>query len=132
MHTVPAWRSEIPDLRCHASAVHDPDVPSSISARATARCLVGVVQLLVGRFGTDEMRRACAALACDATAMTTKLVELPRGATGAVDESILILGSIARGILPLAGVANLRSALSFWASERDAAVMQRVAAGVAA
>lgn len=130
MHTVPAWRSAIPDLRCHASAVHDPDVPSSISARAAARCLVGVVQLLVNRYGADEMRRACAELACDAA--STMLVELPRGVNGAVDESVQILGSIARGILPLAGVANLRAALSFWASESDAAVMQRVAAGAAA
>lgn len=127
------WKTEISDLRARAVAVDDHSgEPSMLTARTAARCLFGVVHLVASRYGTDLMQRSCADLARATEAWTSRLAILPRAADGNVPEPIMLVAAVARGVLPIAGAENLRAALSFWACEDDATVMQRVAAGASA
>lgn len=134
MHTTTThWKAEIADLRSLATAVNDHGgAPTRLSARTAARCLFGVVRLTAARFGQDAMQRACAGLARSREAWQSGLAKLPLRHDGTVDEPVQLLAAVALGVLPLAGAANVRAALSFWACEDDASVMQRVAAGAAA
>lgn len=118
-------------LRSLAAAVHAAEVPMPVprpmSARAAAQCLSGVARLLGLQYGTEEMRRALAELASFAPAWETSLRALPMSRHGAsqitADAAVLV-----RGVLALAGPANTRAALAFWACETDAATMQKFAA----
>jgi hypothetical protein len=124
-----SYQTQISDLRQLAAAVtRDIALPTpAMSAAMAARCLSGVVNLLAQRFGVPEMQRACGELAGFAPAWTSKLGQLPDDPSGFVREAVQVLAVVARGVLPLAGAANLRAALAFWASETDVAIWSQVA-----
>ena len=128
--TASHWKTDSSDLRDRAREVSDAGSDHvTLSPRAAARCLSGVIGLVVTRFGLEEMQRSCAELVRCAAAWDTQFGTLPRGVDGLISEPISLIAVIARGILPLAGDRNMRAALSFWAIEADPAVWQRVAAG---
>ncbi len=108
-----------------AVAASAPTQRAEISARAAARCLSGVVQLVSLEHGVEVMQRACADLATRPEAWKIK----GPGEVGAATWTIAV---IARGITPLCGDAAMISALAWWASETDPAEWQSVAAGAAA
>jgi|SRR6185295_2824287 len=115
--------AELNHLRSLAAAVHETagDI-APLTARAVAQCLSGAVRLLGMQYGLDQMRKACAAIVVHESAWSTSLCSLPGGTP------VMALATIARGILALAGPANMRAALAFWACETDAATMARIAA----
>lgn len=124
------WKTQIADLQTRALAVKQ-GTCAPITARSAASCLFGIVSFLSGRYGTDAVQRACADLArCDLAwarrSAALPLGALPRGHDGAVPELITAIAACARGILPLAGVDNVRAAVAFWASEDDRTVWQSV------
>lgn len=124
------WKSGIGDLRARAAAVATSCADARMSARAAARCLSGVVGLVVTRWSVDVMQRACADLVRCQASWDTSFGTLPRYKEG-VPEPIQLIAVVARGILPIAGIENMRAALSFWATEDDPAQWQAVVAGVA-
>lgn len=75
------------------------------------------------------MQRACADLARHNAAWATSLGDLPRGIDGRTRE-VWFLAAAARGVLEVAGVANTRAALAFWATEDDPAVLTVVTQGL--
>ncbi len=122
------WKTAIDDLRASAQSVTAAPAADtgSMSARTTAACLTGIVGLVSRRFSVDVMQRACADLSrhsCE-----TSFRELPAGHDGVVPEPVQLIAVVARSLLPIAGVKNLRAALAFWASEDDPAVWQSLAA----
>lgn len=131
MQTTTAYNPEISDLRELALAVMHPDASTSMSARTAARCLSGVIALVAREHGTVAMQRACAKLVRFSDAWRSSFGKLPVAFADpeAVDEAIEMIAVIARGILPVAGAANMRAALSFWASESDPAVWTSVTGG---
>lgn len=123
------WNREISDLRERAVAVMRPDcAPAAMSARQAARCLSGVVALIVRQWSVGDMQRACAELVRHEPAWRTSFGQLPTGDDGAVAEPVVLLAVVARGVLSLAGADNTRDALAFWASESDPAVWTLVTA----
>lgn len=96
-----------------------------LSPRAVARCLSGVVTLVCRTSTVYAMQRACAELVRDEQAWQSGLAVLPR-VNGRVDPVLEQIAVVARGILPSAGEEAMKSALSFWATESDPAVWQRV------
>lgn len=118
------WKTDIPDIRNRAQAVlHSPLAP--MTARMAACSLLGLMSLVASELGVDAMQRACADLVrCDA-AWETQFGTLPRGADGRVPRAIYMIALGARGMLQITKAEDLRSALSFWASESDPAVWQR-------
>lgn len=130
MHTTP-WKDA--DLIARASAVATPSGElTRISARTAARCLSGVVALVSRQWSVDEMREACANLVRDDDAWISRLARLPVGVDARVHPALEHIAVVARGILPLCDADTMRSALSFWATERDPVEWQKVTAGVAA
>lgn len=122
------WKDDIDDLRDRAQSVTtEPTDQVSMSARTAAACLSGIVGLIARRWTIDVMQRTCAELARHQIAWESSLGRLPV-VNGIVSEPMQLVAVVARSILPLAGVANLRAALSFWASEDDPAVWNTVAA----
>ena len=113
-------------LRSAAAAVST-GAPSraQISAREAARCLSGVVMLIAATFGQDVTRRACAELATNPEAWTTRTY-------GDLGEAVWRIAIISHGIRPLCGDAAMDAALAFWASETDPVAMLQVTSGVAA
>ena len=127
MTTAP-WKSEIADIRRLARLVSDTSADQQMSARGAACCLYGAVSLVASRHGVDAMQRSCADIVrCDA-AWASNFGTLPRAMDGSVPETIRMIATLARGVLPMAGVARTRAALAFWAVEDDPAVWQLVAA----
>lgn len=125
-----AWKNDITDLMDRARSVTDAPAndTSTMSARTAAACLSGIVGLVSRRFGVDAMQRTCAELVRYQTAWSTSFGLLPIGHDGEVSESTQLVAVVARSLLPLAGAANLRDALAFWAIESDPAVWNRIAA----
>lgn len=118
---------DLTKLRSRAAAVLETEVAEpTLSARAAARCISGAVRLLGIQHGETVMRRACADLAGSDRAWSTSLLWLPHDRDHAPSTLVFVLAAVARGILPMAGVENMRAALSFWAYE-DAAAWQQVA-----
>lgn len=113
------------DLKSRAAAVTSPNAPQSLSARTAARCLLGVVSLIARTWDNDVMRRTCAELVRYDEAWGSSFGRLP-SVNGHVTEPMRMLSTVARGFLPLAGVDNLRAALSFWATEEDPRIWQSV------
>lgn len=121
------WDSKTSDLRSRAVAVLRADsVGEKLSARAAARCLSGVVNMIAHRHGVLPMQRACADLARYEPAWRSSFGFLPTTDDGCVAEPVQMLAMVARGFLALAGVENMRAALAFWASESDPAVWSAV------
>ena len=114
-----------PDLKALALAVTTPNAPQALSARTAARCLLGVVSLIARQWDADTMRATCAELVRHEPAWQSSFGRLPM-TNGHVSDPMRMLSVIARGILPLAGVENLRAALSFWATEEDPCIWQSV------
>jgi hypothetical protein len=132
MQTQP-YNPKISDLRELALAVMRPDESAAMSARTAARCLSGVVNLCATKYGTVVMHRACGELVRSNNVWATSLGTLPdvgfvEGAEQ-LSSAIELVAVVARGILPIAGAANMRAALSFWACETDPAVWMLVTAG---
>lgn len=121
------WRIDIEDLRACAHDVMTHTTVQSIHARSVAQCLSGVMGLAVRRFSLDVVQSACAELARHKRSWETTLGDLPRGADGRVSEPVEMLAATCRGLYPLAGVQGVRSALAFWACERDPAVWRSLA-----
>lgn len=119
------------DIRRRAQAVTGtPHVAASMSALQAARCLLGIVNIMAEIYGTNRMQAACFTLAKFDASWFTRFRVLPSDNNGQTLEPERFLAHASRGILLTAGADNLRSAMSFWAVERDAAVFQQVAAGV--
>lgn len=100
----------------------------SLTARDAARALVGVVGWATRSVGIDGMQERMALLVRHKDAWSSGLRDLPTGYDGRVDEHIVMIAVFASGLMPLMGVGNLRAAMAFWATERDAAIWQQVAA----
>lgn len=132
MQTYP-YDPKISDLRELALAVMRPDAGAAMSARTAARCLSGVANLCATKYGVAVMHRACGELVRSERSWATNLGMLPN--LGFIDgaeqlaEAIELVAVVARGILPIAGAANMRAALSFWACETDPAIWMLVTAG---
>ncbi len=129
--TTPAthWKTDIDDLRARAALVMDGSDPAELmTARTAARCLSGVMGLVGQQFGLETMRRTCADLVRFEMAWATKLGWLPL-VNGSPTKATQYIAIIARGVMPLCGVVNMRAALSFWATETDPAVWVGVAQG---
>lgn len=121
------WKDDITDLKSRAAAVMSATGGERMSARAAAACLQGIVGLVARRWTLDAAQRTCAELARHDEAWETRFGRLPH-CNGFVSEQVQLIATVARSLLPLSGVDNLRSALSFWASEDDPAVWQAVSA----
>lgn len=121
------------DVRRRARAVTEhSSAPQPMSAHHAARCMLGIINIMVEIYGAEATRLACADLVrCDAS-WDTRFRELPRDTNAQTLEITRFLAHASRGILLAAGPDHLRSALSFWATERDAAVLQRIASGASA
>ena len=125
MQNTAHWRTEITDLRTRAVDVTS-GVDARMTARTVARCLSGVIHLVVRVSSQDTMQRACAELVrCD-KAWTTGFRELPGAVRNDVDAAVELIVVVCRGMLGVAGAEALRAALSFWATEEDPSVWQRV------
>jgi hypothetical protein len=120
------WKDEIEDLTARAAEVTASIDESKMSARTAARCLSGICGLVARRWTVDEMQRTCAELVRHERAWATSFGDLPH-VNGIVHERTQLVVVVARALLPLAGPANVRSALSFWATESDPAVWAAVA-----
>lgn len=130
MTTAAYWKSEINDLRSRAEAVmtSPTTVGESMTARTAARVLHGIMSLVARRWSVDEMQRTCAVLVRHNDAWTTRFGLLPHDG-GAVSEPTQLIAVVCRGLVPLAGSDNLRSALSFWATESDPGVWSELVGG---
>jgi hypothetical protein len=113
------------DLKTQALAVTSPQAPQSLSARTAARCLLGVASLIARTWDNEVMRRTFADLVRYDAAWESNFGRLP-SVNGHVSEPMRMLATVARGFLPLAGVENMRAALSFWATEDDPRIWQSV------
>lgn len=118
------WKDSIDDLREQASAVLGTPT-GTVSARQAAAVLSGICALISRRWTIDEMQRTCAALA---RLTPLDFGRLPTQDNGLVSEPMALLATVARSLRPLTGEANLRAALSFWATEDDPAVWNQIAA----
>jgi len=93
---------------------------ATLGPKGAACALSGVVRLVATKHGLEAMQRSCAKLA---------LLGTPRGpapgeGTGDPTE---VLAAVADGVAAVAGRANVRAALAFWACETDPAVWRDVA-----
>lgn len=113
------WKDKIDDLRELALDVRSDGTAEKISARTAARCLMGVVSLVTRRWTLDEMQRTCAELVRSSDVWASSFARLPLQVNGSPSEQIMLIAVVARSLLPLAGVKNLKAALSFWATEND-------------
>jgi hypothetical protein len=100
-----------------------------LTALQAARSILGIVSITSEVYGTARTRDACGALANHEPAWSSKFRDLPRDINAQVLEPERLLAHACLGLLYTAGPDNLRAALSFWAVVRDAAVLQKVAAG---
>lgn len=98
-------------LRRRAASVYD-DVAMSRSRRA-ARALVPAIRALSNTRGQARMHQACAELAAIDPEQWNRHGDL---------------GALAARVAISAGVEHVRGALAFWATERDPAVWQTLAA----
>lgn len=112
------WKTQAADLHRLAQSVHDVPVGTErMSARTCARCLSGIVSLVSRRWSVDLMQATCAELVRHDDAWGTTMVSLPVGERGESTEATQLIAVVARALIPVAGAANVRAALSFWATE---------------
>lgn len=122
----PQWKTHANDLRTLAQAVQLECPVRKISARDAAVTLFGAVRVMSHQFGQDAMQLACAELVRDRAAWSSSFGMLPVVECTKTHRAMFFLASMARGVLAIAGEANTRAALSFWACEDDPAVWERV------
>lgn len=127
--TAPYWKEDIEDLlaRAHDVIVAPPARNDRLTAREAAYALAGVMSWIHHVSGVDVMQRAAASVARHDAAWKSDLARLPHDG-GRVDKDVALIATVARGLLDLAGETNLRSAMSFWATETDPSVWQSLAA----
>jgi len=101
-----------------------------LTARDAARALVGVAGWVSRRVGVDGMQERMGMLVRHAGAWTAEgcLHDIPVQYDGRVDEHLALIAVVASGLWTLFGPSKLRSAMAFWATERDSAVWQQLAA----
>jgi hypothetical protein len=99
---------------------------SSTTARDVARTLVGVAAWVSSKVGVDGMQERMALLVRHEPAWQSGLGNLPTQSDGTVDELVALIAVIATSFL--FEPKKLRSAMAFWATERDVSVWQQVAA----
>lgn len=121
------WKSDLSDLRQRAAFVRIPVPETRMPARTATRCLSGVIGEVSRRWGTEAMQAACAELVRSELAWSSSLGKLPLQHDGRASEATQLIAVVARGMLELAGVDNMRAALAFWASESDPAVWASIA-----
>jgi len=123
------WKDDIDDLKSRALPVLEQtsDAPARMSARQAAAVLSGIVGHIARTRTLDHAQRACAELVRFEPVWATSFGRLPHR-NGYISEDVALVATVARSLLPLAGVDALRAALSFWATEDDPAAWQRVAA----
>lgn len=123
------WKEEVDDLLALASdVVVSPQVRTGLlNAAEAAHALSGAMSWVQRSYGVDRMQRAAATLARFAPAWSSSLGRLP-STNGKVEIEIALLAVVARSILDLAGPANLRAALAFWATESDVHVWRSLVA----
>lgn len=133
----PHWKNTAEDLRSRAlhvtsevAAAMSPLTPASrIDARTAAKVLAGIVGHVARTWTVDIMQTACAVLARHEPTWDLSrpnLVALPIENDGSVTEPVKLIALVAHGLLPLAGAANVRNALAFWATEDDPGVWTRI------
>lgn len=98
------------------------------SPRDAARSLVGVVSWIQRKVGVPGMQSALAKLVrhTDAWRPDVQFRDLPVESDGTVDEYVAMVAVFASGLLHIFAPATLRSAMAFWATERDVAVWREV------
>ncbi len=123
------WNTDVTDLRNRALPVlQGGQEPSGMNARTAARCMSGVMGLVARQFSVVTMQRTCADLVRYEMAWETQFGWLPL-VNGKPTKATELIAVIARGIMPICGVANMRAALSFWATESDPQVWSDIAQG---
>lgn len=122
------WNGRLDDLRSRAVEVMtSPSVrPARLSASEAAHALVGVMSWVQRQSSVEAMQEAAAELARFDDAWSSTFGTLPRRENGRVDEHVALMAVVCRGLIELAGAVNLRAALSFWATESDPAVWQKL------
>lgn len=95
--------------------------PGQLSSREAARVLGGVMSWISRTHGTVAMHAVASELALYDAAWSSSFRDLPLDTAGEPNAHTLLVAAVCRGLLEIAGPANLRDALSFWASERDPA-----------
>lgn len=111
------------------------DVPTSApcqrehgSARDAARAIAGLVSWVANRVGVVRMQEVMAELArhVDAWRPGNFMRDLPTGYNGMVDEHVALVAVVTSSLVHAYTPASLRSAMAFWATERDPAQWQLV------
>jgi hypothetical protein len=109
------------------------DVTSSLpcayrqgNARDAARALAGLAGWVANRTSVVRMQECMSALVRHPGAWRHGAVmrDLPVQYNGLVDEHVALVAVVASSLAPAFGVVNLRSAMAFWATERDPAAWQ--------
>lgn len=117
------------DVLCSpATPVLDRADLRALTARDAARAMIGVAGWVARRVGVDAMQERMSLLVRHEPAWETNLHDMPVGYDGRVDEYVALIAVVVSGLLPLFGVARVRSAMAFWATERDSSVWQQIAA----
>lgn len=113
------------DLKALVARAHNVRVavgvrPGQLSSREAARVLGGVMSWIARTDGSAAMHRTASELALHDEAWSSSFRDLPLDVnSGEPNASIHLVAAVCRGLLEIAGAANLRDALSFWASEHD-------------
>jgi hypothetical protein len=99
-----------------------------LTARDAARATVGIAAWVARKVGVDGMQERMAILVRHELAWSTNLHDMPISFDGGVDEQVALIATVVSGLIPVFGARSLRSALAFWATERDPSVWQQIAA----
>ncbi len=124
------WKTQADDLRRRSvDVLEQPIAAELMTARMAAKVLSGIVGLISRRWSKDLMQRTAADLVRHDGAWSTSLRDLPCAHGEEVAEPMMLMAVVARSLLPMAGVKNVRAALSFWATEDDPGTWQSVVEG---
>lgn len=101
---------------------------NTLSAREAARNLSGLASWVANRQSMDAMQEAMSRLAIHGAAWKgpVYLCDLPVEIDGRVDPTIAMIAVVCSGMIHTFGAQNLRSAVAFWATSRDAASWRKV------
>lgn len=113
----------------HAARLEPPR--ATMTARQAARVLTGLAAWMTRRRhgGSEGMRQVFYALVTHAPAWEGPLfTKLPTSDGRRVDEDIVLLGVMCSSLVPDFGLANVKAAVAFWATETDPEIWKTVAA----
>lgn len=132
MSTLPFHKhDERDDLLALASDVYvspASETAKDLTARDVARLLVGPIGWVTSKVGVDGMQERVAKLVRHAPLWSSGMGQMPLEVDGKVDELTALIAVCASGLYQLVGADKLKSAMAFWATERDASVWQQIAA----